>query len=178
MNVELEKMFMKLSGQNADDLAANVISRDDKIQIKIAFDEMFSGLSLLEWMQNNTLANAWNIAMNKLCQYIFSIPGQGLIMEYLHQAAFDFKKQTLRNLQSSLHANEFIQYPATEFPKLEKMANNKIDTGVNIIKSLLAKSTYVKDVKYKANTTTKENDLQLVKEKEYEREREYERVKK
>jgi len=59
MNFELEKILAKVSGENAENFAERVISDSDKAQINFAFNQMFSGLSLLEWMQNVPLADAW-----------------------------------------------------------------------------------------------------------------------
>lgn len=174
MNIELDNIFAKISGENIDYASLRVISDTDKAQVNFALNELFSGLSLLEWMNKCTLADAWKIAMDKLRDYIFSITEQTYIVDYLRHAVFDFRRKTLHDLQSSIHANEFIQYPSDKHPELEESAHIKIQTGMDIIKNLLAQPAYKQPIKNNTKPTKQANIMQHTKENE----REYERVKK
>ncbi len=173
MNIELENIFAKISGENIDNISLRVIRDTDKAQVNLALNEMFSGLSLLEWMNKITLADAWKIAMDKLRDYIFSITEQTYIVDYLRHAVFDFRHKTLNDLQSSIHANEFIQYPSSKYPELEKSARIKIQKGIDIIQNLLAQPAYKHPVKNNTKTAVRANMMQRTKEieREYERER-------
>ena len=172
MSFDLDQVMAKVSGENTEDFAAkHIISDVDKAQVNFAFSEMFSGLSLLEWMKKVTLSDAWKIAMDKLVEQIFDIKGQGYIIDYLRYAVFDFRNRTLRNLASSIHAYEFIQYPQNKYTEMEQSAHKKIQTGMDIIKNILVAPVYRQDVKHNVKDVIKDNTLQHAKEKEQELER-------
>ena len=159
MDFELEQIFAKVSGENREIMAVHIISDTDKAQIDFAFNEIFSGLSLSEWMLKVTLDEAWKIALDKLRDFVFSINEQSYMVDYLRHAVFDFKKRTLRNLESSIHANEYIQCPADKYSELEESANTKIQNGIDILRNLLANPAYNKNAKINTNTVIKDNRI-------------------
>ncbi len=176
MDFELDKIMAKVSGENRENMAQYIISNTDKAQIDFAFNEIFSGISLLEWMKKITLADAWKIALDKLRDFVFSIQEQSYVVDYLHNAVFEFrKKQIKQTLETSIHANEYIQCPANKYDELKEKANSKIQTGTDIIKNLLANPAYKQNgTKSNTDIIIKDKTLQQVKTKECE----YERVKK
>lgn len=174
MDIELENIFAKISGENIDYASLRVISDTDKAQVDFALNEIFSGLSLLEWMNKCTLTDAWKIALDKLRGYIFSITEQTYIVDYLRHAVFDFRHKKLRDLQSSIHANEYIQCSTNKYNELEEQANSKIQTGVDIIRDLLANPEYKQPITNNTKTAVQTNVMQHTKENE----KEYERVRK
>lgn len=180
MDFELEQIFEKVSGENLENRAQNIVSESDKAQIEFAFGEIFSGLSVLEWMNNIKLIDAWKIALDKLRDFIFSIQDQSYIVDYLRPAVFRFRrKQVKQTLQSSIHANEYMHYPKSEYPQIEESAKQKIQTGIDIIQSLLSSGYYqygAKHVTQKNQSNT--NDLLKLHSREQERELERERTRK
>ena len=168
MNFELEKILAKVSGENAENFAKRVISDSDKAQINFAFNQMFSGLSLLEWMQNVPLADAWKKTLDKMRDFIFSIDEKNYIIDYLRVAIFDFKKQIMKMLTASVHAGEFMQYDSGQRPELEKTANERIQNGIDIIKNILSNPHDAKNENHKSNQNTQ------ILEKLYNRDREHE----
>ena len=180
MDFELEQIFEKVSGENLENRAQNIVSESDKAQIEFAFDEIFSGLSVLEWMNNIKLIDAWKIALDKLRDFIFSIQDQSYIVDYLRPAVFRFRrKQVKQTLQPSIHANEYMHYPKSEYPRIEESAKQKIQTGIDIIKSLVSSGYYQYGAKHEIqNNKNNTNDLIKSYNREHEREHERERTRK
>ena len=170
MNFDTEKLLAKVAGKNVENFADCVISDSAKTQIEFAFNQMFQGLSLLQWMQNVTLEDAWQSALDKMFDFIFSLPEKNCVADYLHLAVFDFKKNTLRTIKGSIHASEYFNYPDDEQNELRQAANEKIKQSVEIIKTLVAEPS--KCLVEKIRTVEKTNDYQYTKTREYERERE------
>ena len=132
MNFEFEKLMAKISGENTEKFSERVISETDKNQINFALDQMFRGMSLIEWMKpKNTLADAWRTSLDKMRDFIFSLPGQNYVIDYLHMAIFEHRQKMLKIVSDSLHANEYINYPVEQYPELEKSANEKITTSIS-----------------------------------------------
>jgi len=174
MNFDLEKLIAKVSGENTEDFSKSVISDSDQRQIKFALNQMFVGLSLLEWMKQVTLADAWHTSLDIMRDYIFSISGQSYVLDYLRGAVFEHRKQIIKKLSDSVHVREYIQYPKEQFPELEKSANEKIKGAVDIIQNILSNPHGENADKQK--TDINEQILQNL--CNHEREPEHERVRK
>jgi len=138
MDFELEKIMAKVSGENVENFAVRVIGQHEKSQIDFALNQIFSGLSVLEWMKKMTLGDAWNRALDKMRDFIFSISEKNYIVDYLRVAVFEHRNQMLRTLSSSMHINEYIQYSSEQQPELEAGARRKIKNGIDIIQNLLS----------------------------------------
>ena len=160
----------KISGENTEKFAERVVSDSDKNQINFAFEKIFNGLSLLEWMHDVVLWDAWKIALDELRDFVFAIPEKNYVVDYLRIAVFEYKKQALKNVQSSVHAYEKINYPKNKFPELEKSANENVQIGVEIIQKLVQKNAT-------QNTVMPQHTIErnMERENQYTREREYER---
>ena len=165
MDFEIEKLLAKVSGENVENFAACVISDTDKKQIDFAFEEMFNGLSLLEWMRGGLLVDAWNVALDKMRDFIFGINETNYVVDYLRVAVFDFRKNKSKNFHNSVHVCEYFQTD-TNSNILKKAAREKIQNSVDIIKNLISvPKTCAK--KQKAN----QNICDFQKEREVENER-------
>ncbi len=171
MDFEFEKIMAKISGANTELFAENVISIQDKNQINFALNQMFTGLSTLEWLSGGKLADAWNVALDKMRDFVFSIPDKNYVTDYLQIAVFEHRKITRRIIQDSVHAQEFLNCDETKRNELTTMAKQKIDEAIQIIKDILAKPNFVKTV------TVRENNKMKIKQKEREHEYERERTK-
>ena len=169
MNFDFEKLMAKVSGENVEDFSKRVISDSDKAQINFALDQMFQGLSLIEWMNKITLANAWRISLDKMRDYIFGLTGPEYIVDYLHIVVFEHRQKILKMIADSLHANEYINYPTSEYPKLKDTAEEKIKTAINILTDILStpRGSNVENIKPAKNIET----LSRTKENKYERTR-------
>lgn len=171
MDFELEKLLAKASGENIENMAARAISETDKTKIVFAFSEMFSGFSVLEWLNGCVLREAWMVSLDKMRDYIFSIPENGYVVDYLRKAVFEYRTKTLKMLTSSEHSNEYIRCSQNERIKLEDSAKEKIKNAANIIYEFIAAPSGT------ANQRKKQYiDKQRMPSIEYEYE--YERVKK
>ena len=170
MDFEFEKILAKISGENTERFATNVISANDKNQINFAFNQMFTGLSTLEWLNGGTLSDAWNIALDRMRDLIFSINEKNYVTDYLQIAVFEHRKITKRMITDSVHAQEFLSCDEIKRKELSNDAKQKIEESIQIIKSILSKSGYVKkDVVIHENNNF--NVKQKEREHEYERER-------
>lgn len=169
MNFEFEKLIAKISGENVENFSERVISDSDKAQINFALNQMFQGLSLIEWMNKITLANAWRVSLDKMRDYIFKLNGPEYIVDYLHIVVFEHRKKILKMISDSLHANEYINYPIERYSELEKSANEKIKTAVNILTDILSTpcDSNVKNEEKIENVRVSEK----TKERDHERER-------
>lgn len=170
MDVDTAKLLAKIAGENVENFANCVVSDSAKTQIDFAFNQMFQGLSLLQWMENITLMNAWQNTLDAMTEFVFSLPEKNCVAEYLHVAVFDFKKNTLKTLKNSIHANEYFNYPKDKQDELKQSANEKIQQGIDIIKSLV--SAPDKCMTEKTQPMEKVQAPQKIKIREYERERE------
>lgn len=178
MDFELEQIFAKVSGENVENPATRIVSESDKAQIDFAFEQIFSGQSVLEWMTGIQLIDAWKVALDKLRNFIFSIQEQSYVVDYLHHAVFAFrKKQINQTLQTSIHANEYMQYPKSKYTQIEQSAKEKIQDGIDIIKSLLSVADYQYGMKHN-NTKNTQNNLSYSHDYDNSRELEYERTRK
>jgi len=168
MDFETEKILAKVAGENTENFAERVIDNSTKAQINFAFEQMFTGLSVLEWGRGVTLGEAWNKALDKMRDFIFSIENKNYIVDYLRVAVFEHRKQVLKTMTSSMHVNEYIRSTPQQQSELEKSANEKIQNGIDIIKSVLAVPTAaVREQKGNNNELVFQN----IKEREHEKER-------
>lgn len=166
MDFEIEKLLAKVSGENIENFAACVISDTDKKQIDFAFEEMFNGLSLLEWMRGGLLVDAWNVALDKMRDFIFGINETNYVVDYLRVAVFEFKKHKSKTFYNSIHVSEYFQSDANS-EILEKAAREKIQDGVDIIMKFISipKQPHIEKQNQKID------DLQKEFNREYEREK-------
>ena len=176
MNFEFEKLMAKVSGENTENFAKRVLSESDKHQIGFALNQMFVGLSLLEWMKHVTLANAWRASLDKMRDFVFSIDGQNYVLEYLRAAVFEHRQKMQKLFTDSLYANEYIHYPTEQFPELKKSAYEKIQNALEILKNILSNPNDTKTEKTPENIDVQ--ILQRFNEREHNREHEHERVRK
>ena len=72
MNFDTEKLFAKVAGENVENFANCVMSDSAKAQINFAFNQIFQGLSFVEWMRQVPLMTAWDMALNKMYDFVFS----------------------------------------------------------------------------------------------------------
>lgn len=164
MDFEIEKLLAKVSGKNVENFAACVISDADKEQINFAFEQMFDGLSLIQWMQGGLLIDAWNASLDKIRDFIFGLKESTYVVDYLRVAVFDFKRHKSKHFHDSVHGGEYFQSDAGK-DILEKAAREKIQSGIDIIMSILPKECTVRQ-----ETKQKQNFQEF--QKEYERENE------
>ena len=165
MDFEIEKLLAKVSGENVEIFAAHVISDTDKKQINFAFEQMFNGISLLEWVSGGVLVDAWNIALDKVRDFIFNLEESSYITDYLRVAVFDFRKHNSKDFHNSVHACEYF-HSDVNVDILRKSAQDKIQNGIDIIMNIIA-SPKTCDMKQQTN----ENVNCIQKEREYENER-------
>jgi len=173
MNFDFEKLMAKVSGENTEDFSKRIISDSDKKYINFAIDQMFIGLSLLEWMKHVTLADAWRVSLDIVRDYVFSMIGQSYILDYMRRSVFDHRQQIVKKLTDSPHTNEYIQYPPEQFPELEKSANEKIKNAIDILQSCLSNPHSENQENQKINTDRQilQNPNERVSEREHDRER-------
>ncbi len=138
VDFDIEKLLVKASGENVENYTNTVIGDIEKAQIEFAFDEMFSGLSLLHWVKKNTLSDSWKITLNDMRDFVFSINETGFAVDYLRKAVFAYRTKKLKALESSVHANEYC--PCDENNILEKSAKEKIQNGTDIIMNIIHKT--------------------------------------
>lgn len=138
MDFDIEKLLVKASGENVEHYMNAVISDTDKAQIEYAFDEIFSGLSLLHWIKKNTLSDAWKKTLDDMRDFVFSVDGAGFVIDYLRKAIFAYRTKKLKALDSSVHANEYC--PCDKNNILEKSAKEKIQNGTDIIMNIIHKT--------------------------------------
>lgn len=157
MDFDIEKLLIKASGENVESYTNTIISDADKAQIEFAFDEIFSGLSLLYWMKKITLADAWKNTLDDMRDYIFSIKETGFAVDYLRKAIFAYKTKKLKALESSVHANEYCPCDESKNNILEKSAKEKIQNGIDIIMNIIHKPKQTKVLKQNLNQNIKTN---------------------
>ena len=109
MDFDIEKLLVKASGENVEHYMNAVISDTDKAQIEYAFDEIFSGLSLLHWIKKNTLSDSWKITLDDMRDFIFSI--KEITNDYTHMQ-IDSKNMInkITNLQKNSIFKRKIKY--------------------------------------------------------------------
>lgn len=168
MDFDIEKILVKASGENVESYMTTVISDADKAQITFAFDEMFSGLSLLHWTQNMLLVDAWKLSLEDIRDFVFSIDDQGFVVDYLRKEIFKYKTKKLKALEASVHSNEYFSCDNAKQHILEESAKEKIHNGMEIIKNIVYKTK-------KANVE-KQKPQQNILLNQYVREIEHERV--
>ena len=174
MDFETEKLLAKIAGENIENLATNFVSDSDKSQIDFAFNQMFSGLSLIEWTHNVALSDAWKISLDKMRDYVFSFTETGYIIDFLHNAVFDYRKNTLKKLEFSIHANEYCPNDIKNREDLLSDAREKIKSGMDIIKKFAEQSGTQNAIRQ----TQKQNIKTINNANEHSRDHEYERIKK
>lgn len=174
MDFDTEKLLAKVSGANVENFAQTFITDIDRAQIEFAFNQMFSGLSLLEWMNNIILIDAWNIALDKMRDFIFSINEKNYVVDFLHNEVFEYRKKTFKMVQGSVHSKEYFQCPQQKRQNLIDDSQNKVNQGMEIIMNLIHGANN-QNVQKQKNI---QNNKILQNTKEYEYVREYERTKK
>jgi len=165
MDFDVEKLLVKASGENVENYANTIVSDIDKAQIDFAFDEMFSGLSLLHWIKKNTLSDSWKITLDDMRDFMFSIKETGFVVDYLRKAIFAYRTKKLKALESSVHANEYC--PCEKNDILEKNAKEKIQNGIDIIMNIIHKPKQEKVLNQNLNQKfqIKQKEQEYIREK-------------
>ena len=171
MDLDTEKLLAKVSGKNVENFSTCLISDATKAQFDFAFNQMFQGLSLLQWLNGGNLRDAWESALDRIRDYIFSLEDRNYVTDYLYHAVFVFRKNIVKTVFTSVHANEYCNCPISKQPELKADAEQKIKPGVEMIKNLLSEpkkccATEQKDI-LKVNINQKIQD----RENNHERER-------
>lgn len=170
MDFEIDKILAKVSGKNVENFSNCIISDTVKAQIDFAFNQMFSGLSVLQWIDGGTLSEAWTVALDKMRDFVFSLSDKNYVTDYLYHAVFDFKKNIVKTVFPSVHANEYCNCPVQQQKELKTDANQKVKQGMDIIMSLVSEPS--KCCVEKQEFVQKMNVNQNVKDRGNERERE------
>ncbi|MBE6457950.1 MAG: hypothetical protein E7011_04060 [Alphaproteobacteria bacterium] len=134
MDIEFEKTLAMLSGQSAAEFDACQLTDADKQIIDNAIGVLYSGLSLLKWLDGGTLGAAWLAAMDALRDAIFSIPVNNMATNYVRYATFEHIRKMKIKMTSVAHTNEYINCPPEKRAAWTEDANTKIQNGMDIIR--------------------------------------------
>ena len=134
MDIDFEKTLAMLSGQSAAEFDARQLSDADKQIIDNAIGVLYSGLSLLKWLDGGTLGSAWLAAMDALRDAIFSIPVNNMATNYVRYATFEHIRKMKIKMTSVAHTNEYIKCPPEKRAAWTEDANTKIQNGMDIIR--------------------------------------------
>ena len=173
METNLEKIMAKISGENVEDYVVKMVDDVDKKQIEFVFQQMFEGLTVLEWNKGVVLNTAWRNSLDKMRDFIFNIPEKNYMVEYLQRAIFDYRHNTMKKLGDSIHTHEYLNCPSEKIQELKTNANNKIRCAIDIISTLIKKDAKPNTRKQNSIQNNRVIERNLVKERdrEYERER-------
>ncbi|MBP5485298.1 MAG: hypothetical protein J6Y07_01170 [Alphaproteobacteria bacterium] len=143
MDTNLENLIAMAAGQNRNCFDENSISSDARNKIDTALDSIFQGKSILIWARGEKLGVAWESAMDELRDEIFEIKNTAPIVEYLRIAVFSLRNRWKLKFMQSNERNSMANASDFELTDLRNYANSLIESGMQVIKDLIAAGTLV-----------------------------------
>ena len=155
MENDFDKISAMLNGEQLDSYYKNQLSATDKTQIDNAIETLFSGLSLDNWLKGGKLMDAWKESLDVVRDTIFSVVTKNPAVLYAHQAVFDHRKKWHVKIIYSPHGNEIINCTPDKRNEWQENANQKIQTGLNIL--------HKKFSEFETSTTNKKSESEIQK---------------
>ena len=134
MESDFDKISAMLNGEQLDSYYKSQLSATDKTQIDNAIEILFSGLSLDKWLNGGKLMDAWKESLDVVRDTIFGVITKNPAVLYAHQAAFDHRKKWHVKIIYSPHGNETINCTPDKRNEWQENANQKIQTGLNMLR--------------------------------------------
>ncbi|MDL2295214.1 hypothetical protein LJC18_00120 [Lachnospiraceae bacterium OttesenSCG-928-E19] len=166
MDKNFEKMMALIDGKNRNDFDLNQVSNNDKKQLEHALENLFSGLTLLNWLDGGQLIGAWRKSLEQMRAMIFEITDVNPVVVFLRHAVFNPSAKWVNIMNTSNSSNEIINCSPTEYNQWQDKANEQINASIEIIRqkilNFVAGQPMVKSEEIKTN--------QMIRERENERE--------
>jgi hypothetical protein len=138
MNSELEKNLAMISGKTADEIAANQLSDIDRAQMSNALDTLFSGLTMLNWLNGGGLGDAWSVSLDQLRKMVYGITDVNPAVVFLRQLTADHRLKWQKTIASGVNFNEHINCSANNRKEYVDHANAQIEEGVSILRQKIS----------------------------------------
>ena len=175
MDKDFEQTMAILAGGNADNFLQQQLNKDDKKQIDNTIAEIFSGLSLQNWLNGDTLGDAWSRASDSVRDMIFAIPYDNPATTYARISVFEHRKKQHTQSVYSQHINQTLNCSEEQRPSWHAKAADKIKNGQEMLmrKIMEFNSVTVRKPTYvPPRNTNLQKNIQNTREYENERERE------
>jgi hypothetical protein len=142
MDTNLQKMMSVISGKSRDEFELGHVSDTDKKQLLYALETLFSGLTLLNWLDGGRLLDAWKKSLNQMRAMIFEIKETNPVVMFLRLSVFDSNASWIKTMTQSDSSNELIQCPENGRDEWKKHADTQITEAVSIIRQKIDDFTY------------------------------------
>ncbi len=177
MDMDFAKTLALINGDTMETFMNNQLSQSDCAQIDNAIDTLFSGLSLLRWLQGATLAKSWSGALDEVRDIVFAITSQNSATIYARNYVFVHRRRWHVKIVSCQRPDQLISCPPEKFTDWENDAKMKIQMGVDLLHKKVAEfsTNTAKTAPVFQNIT--QLNMQMVQERSNERELVHERTK-
>lgn len=132
--MDFEKTIAILNGQSIDDFMDSQLTAQDKAQIDNAIETLFSGLSLKNWLDGNTLGKAWTDALDAVRNIIFAVSYKNPATVYAQSATFKHRAKWQSQIIASRNSQELIRCPDEQRDSWYKNANTKVQNSIEILR--------------------------------------------
>ena len=133
MDKDFEQTMAILSGGSADKFIAQQLNATDKRQIDNAIEEIFSGLSLKNWLAGGVLGDAWNNAQDAVRDMVFAIQFDNPATVYARVSVFEHRKKIRTQSVYSPHINNTINCTNEQRNSWYESAIAKIQNGQEML---------------------------------------------
>lgn len=133
MDKDFEQTMAILSGGSADKFIAQQLNATDKRQIDNAIEEIFSGLSLKNWLAGGVLGDAWNNAQDAVRDMVFAIQFDNPATVYARASVFEHRKKIRTQSVYSPHINNAINCTNEQRNSWYESAIAKIQNGQEML---------------------------------------------
>lgn len=173
-SLDIEKALAMVNGQNMNSFYESQVSNDDQQLVRDALENIFQGISVIEWANGGMLMDAWNRALDSIRDEFFATSCRDVFTMTLQRLVFEHRNKW----QDKIHSNDNRLHimrdtiKSDAIPELVKHAQFQKQQGYEIIKKLIDKySSGFKTVKPQINQDNRVPNI--VREKKLERENEY-----
>jgi hypothetical protein len=138
--MNLEKAISMITGTSAKQYEASQVSELDKARIRDALNSLFSGFSLIEWVNGKHLGKSQELALIKIRQIIAEIQNNNSAISFIRNFALMEIKTKVNSLSLNDTSREFCSV-SNDKQKQDfiEYANNQINQGMATLKEIIEK---------------------------------------
>lgn len=141
--MDFETTMAMIGDKNPTEFRVDSVSDADRAKIDNGLEMVFSGLTLLAWLDGERLGDAWRGALDKMRPIGFDITKPNAAVLYLRQANIRHRQTWTNKIVSSRNASDFINCPADQTDVWRERGNNQLRDGMELIRQTIAKFTPV-----------------------------------
>ena len=169
--MDLETTMAMIDDVNPTNFKLDSVSSADRARIESALNMIFSGLTLMHWLDGGKLSVAWRRALDTMRPIGFDIPGDAPVVIYLRHANFYHQRKWEHKIVASRNGDDYVRCPPDQVEQWRERGHAQVRDGMELIRQTVA--AFVPAVR---NAQKMRPEMAREHEHVHEREREYERT--